>query len=255
MKPCPETFPYPLVSLPETDSTNRYLTQWCDEHPDEVAELTTVCAEYQTAGKGQRGNSWESAPAKNLLFSTVFYPRFLPADRQFRLLQCTALAICDVLNRAADREVSVKWPNDIYWRDRKLCGILIENSLQNGCVARSILGAGINVNQERFVSNAPNPVSLWQITGRTYDRHQLLADLIARIRQEYDLLKQPESHEDLQQRYNRVLYRREGMHRYRDAGGEFMAQLVCVEPDGRLVLQDEAGCLRSYLFKEVQYVL
>ena len=139
MKPCPETFPYPLIALDETDSTNRYISQLCNELQESVAELTTVTAEFQTAGKGQRGNTWEAERGKNLLFSFVLYPTFLEARRQFILSQIVSLSIKEELDRWSD-EITIKWPNDIYWRDKKICGILIENDLSGHFIGRSISG-------------------------------------------------------------------------------------------------------------------
>ena len=104
MKPCPETFPYPLIALDETDSTNRYISQLCNELQESVAELTTVTAEFQTAGKGQRGNTWEAERGKNLLFSFVLYPTFLEARRQFILSQIVSLSIKEELDRWSDEE-------------------------------------------------------------------------------------------------------------------------------------------------------
>jgi biotin-(acetyl-CoA carboxylase) ligase len=157
MKPCPDTFPFPLVALDETASTNQYLSQLCNQLQESVAELTTVTAEFQTAGKGQRGNTWEAEEGKNLLFSFVLYPSFLEARRQFILSQIVSLAIKEELSRWSD-EITIKWPNDIYWKDKKICGILIENDLSGHHIRRSIAGIGININQEVFNSDAPNPV-------------------------------------------------------------------------------------------------
>lgn len=141
MKPCPETFPYPLIALDETDSTNRYISQLCNELQESVAELTTVTAEFQTAGKGQRGNTWEAERGKNLLFSFVLYPTFLEARRQFILSQIVSLSIKEELDRWSD-EITIKWPNDIYWRDKKICGILM-GKLANKQFCRSFTFGGI----------------------------------------------------------------------------------------------------------------
>ena len=180
MKPCPETFPYPLIVLDETDSTNRYISQLCNELQESVAELTTVTAEFQTAGKGQRGNTWEAERGKNLLFSFVLYPTFLEARRQFILSQIVSLSIKEELDRWSD-EITIKWPNDIYWRDKKICGILIENDLSGHFIGRSISGIGININQNEFHSDAPNPVSLKQITGQEHDRYEILSHMLKRV--------------------------------------------------------------------------
>ena len=239
MKPCPDTFPFPLVALDETASTNQYLSQLCNQLQESVAELTTVTAEFQTAGKGQRGNTWEAEEGKNLLFSFVLYPSFLEARRQFILSQIVSLAIKEELSRWSD-EITIKWPNDIYWKDKKICGILIENDLSGHHIRRSIAGIGININQEVFNSDAPNPVSLKQITGKEHDRYEILAHIYS---------------DEISTRYARSLFRRRGLHPYEDANGKFLARLLRVEQDGRFVLEDEGGSEREYLFKEVQYIL
>ena len=253
MKPCPETFPYPLIALDETDSTNRYISQLCNELQESVAELTTVTAEFQTAGKGQRGNTWEAERGKNLLFSFVLYPTFLEARRQFILSQIVSLSIKEELDRWSD-EITIKWPNDIYWRDKKICGILIENDLSGHFIGRSISGIGINVNQEAFHSSAPNPVSLQQITGKQYEIFGILRNIMLRVQSYYELLRNDDT-EFIANRYEKALFRKEGMHRYKDPDGEFFARIVCVEPEGRLILEDETLRKRGYMFKEVEYLL
>ena len=230
----PAEFPVPLIILPETDSTNNYLTQLCNEQQSAVREFTTVIAERQTAGKGQRGNSWESEDCRNITFSFVLYPTFIEARRQFILSQIVSLSIKEELDEWT-KGISIKWPNDIYWNEKKICGILIENDLSGHHIGRSISGIGVNINQETFRSDAPNPVSLKQILLQT-DSSGNAANCIA-------------------ERYARSLFRREGFHRYADADGEFLARLLCVEPDGRFILEDQAGKVRGYLFKEVQYIL
>lgn len=257
MNHCPETFPYPLITLDETDSTNRYISQLYNSSQEPVAEFTTVTAEFQSAGKGQRGNTWESERGKNLLFSLVLYPAFLEARRQFILSQIVSLSIKEELSRWSD-EITIKWPNDIYWKDKKICGILIENDLSGHFIGRSISGIGININQDEFHSDAPNPVSLKQITGKEHDRYEILAHILQRIQTYYNGL-QTEKHStyaaEIGARYARSLFRRRGFHPYEDAGGKFSARLLRVEQDGRFVLEDENGQEREYLFKEVQYII
>ena len=252
-----ERHSFPLIQLDETDSTNRHLTHLCDE--GHVAEYTTVCADYQTAGKGQRGNSWESERGRNLMFSIVLYPAFLPPQRQFLLSQLAALAVKEELEQRTEG-FCIKWPNDIYWHEKKVCGLLIENELSSAGITRSIAGIGVNVNQETFRSDAPNPVSLKQITGQEHDRKQILEGIVQRIRTYYEGLRQPEAERravavDIAARYDLALFRRTGWHLYEDARGRFEARLLRVEEDGRFVLQDRAGRERAYLFKEVAYIL
>lgn len=257
MMPSPDTFPYPLIALQETDSTNQHISRICNGLHEGVAELTTVTAEYQSSGKGQRGNSWEAEEGKNLLFSFVLYPTFLEARRQFILSQIVSLSIKEELSRWSD-EITIKWPNDIYWRDKKICGILIENDLTGHYISRSISGIGININQEEFHSDAPNPVSLKLITGKEHDRYEILAHILEWIQTYYECLQLEDSdtYADLiATRYARALFRRQGFHPYEDANGRFLARLLRVEQDGRFVLEDETGTEREYLFKEVQYIL
>ena len=245
-----------MIHLNETDSTNRYLQQLCQETGNnKVEEFTTVCADYQTAGKGQRGNSWEAAKGANLLFSFVCYPTFVPIRQQFVLSQLISLGIKETLDEYCS-DISIKWPNDIYWKEKKICGILIENDLQGNSIGRCISGIGLNINQEVFLSDAPNPISLKQITGKHYQRETILEKVMQRIEQSYQKLKEePAYASELATRYAASLFRREGLHCYQDKDGLFNARLVRVEADGRFVLMDEANQERSYLFKEVQYVL
>lgn len=257
MKPCPDTFSFPLFALDKTDSTNQYLSRLCDNPREAVAEFTTVTAEFQMAGKGQRGNTWEAEEGKNLLFSFVLYPTFLESRRQFILSQIVSLAIKEELSGWSDG-ITIKWPNDIYWKDKKISGILIENDLSGHCVRRSIIGVGLNINQERFSGVAPNPISLKQITGEDHDRHGILTSILRRVQVYYNGLhpENPEAYSsDISTRYTHSLFRHRGLHAYEDENGRFLAHLLRVEQDGRLVLENENGKEREYLFKEVQYVL
>lgn len=249
-----DLFRFPLISLDETDSTNRYLTQYCNEHPAETSDFTTVVADFQTAGKGQRGNSWESEKGKNLMFSIAMFPTFIEAKNQFVLSEIVSLAVKEELDTCTDG-ISIKWPNDIYWNKKKICGILIEHELEGRCLSRSIAGIGLNINQEVFRSNAPNPVSLRQITGREHDRATLLQGILTRLHRYYTQLQQEGNSNTVDMRYHQSLFRREGYHPYQDSDGRFMARLLRVEADGRLVLEDEGGRERSYLFKQVQHIL
>lgn len=251
MMPSPDLFPVPLIHISETNSTNSYLQALCTR--EKVEELTTVVADFQTSGRGQRGNSWESEPFKNLLFSFVLFPDFLEARRQFLISQIVSLAIKEELDTYTD-DISIKWPNDIYWKEKKICGILIENDLMGRNISQSIAGIGININQEAFHSPAPNPVSLYQITGKQYDILDVLKNIMLRVQSYYSRLLKDDT-AFIAAQYEKSLFRKEGLHRYKDADGEFLARIVCVEPEGRLILEDEKQTQRGYMFKEVEYLL
>lgn len=228
-----------IVHIGETDSTNH----WLKEHGE--GEMVVV-ADYQTAGRGCGTNTWESERGKNLLFSALIHPNQIPASQQFHISMAVSVAISEALEQYIG-DVSIKWPNDIYWRNGKICGILIEQTLKGTLIKESIIGVGLNVNQRIFRSDAPNPVSLWQITAQETDRDALLSDILSRLRQ---LLA-----EDVRSRYMARLYRRSGFHPYTDAGGAFMARIADVRADGRLVLADDEGRERIYAFKEVQFII
>ena len=228
-----------IVHIDETDSTNRWLRE--NAQGDCV-----VVAEYQTAGRGQGSNSWESERGKNLLFSMLYHPCLIPANRQFSISMAISLAIADALGEQIG-DVSIKWPNDIYWRNGKICGILIENRLSGSSIKDSIIGVGINVNQQQFHSDAPNPVSLWQIHGYETDRELLLNNILDRFSEYIG--------QNVKERYMGMLYRRRGFHPYCDEEGAFMAELKNVEDDGHLLLSDENGRERRYAFKEVSFIL
>lgn len=237
-----------IVHIAETDSTNRWMRERQEVAADGGQPLV-VWADYQTAGRGQGTNRWESEQGQNLLFSIRLtggqYPCEVPANRQFLVSMAISLAIVDALGQYIG-DLSIKWPNDIYWRNGKLGGILIEHTLKGSVIKESIIGVGLNVNQQVFHSDAPNPVSLWQICGQETDREQLLHDILDR----FSRYVGQDVHED----YMRVLYRRKGFHPYADANGAFMAELVDVEDSGLLLLLDDSGQLRRYAFKEVIYI-
>ena len=226
--------------IDETDSTNRWL------HNQGGTGKVVVVADYQTAGRGCGTNRWESERGKNLLFSMQIHPVDLPAKRQFHISMAVSLAICEALGQHIG-DLSIKWPNDIYWRNAKICGILIENRLQGQRICDSIIGVGLNVNQRQFRSDAPNPVSLWQICEHETDREQLLTEIL----QAFDRFLV----QDVRSQYLSLLYRRHGFHPYTDKAGAFMAEIVDVEDDGHLVLRDDNGRDRRYAFKEVQFII
>jgi len=222
---------------------------------DKLDGMTLVVAESQTAGRGQQGNSWESEDGKNLVFSLLCHPDFVRPAEQFLLSQCMALAIQQALQSRLvqdDKKVTIKWPNDIYVDDKKISGTLIECDLMGKNIANCILGVGININQTVFLSDAPNPVSLSQLTGLTYDREEILDSIIKHFRILYEDLRGGKA-EAVRQMYMDCLYRRTGFHRYSDVRGEFMAEIADIEPTGHLVLRFENGNTVRYEFKEVRF--
>ncbi len=240
------------IHLSETASTNSYLSRVASALPSG----SVIYTYKQTAGRGQKGNSWESEPGKNLSFSSLFKGLPVPPARQFVICEAVSVAIADALAPVAG-EVRIKWPNDIYHNDGKLCGILIEHSLIGSAIAHTIVGVGINVNQIRFISDAPNPVSLAGITGHEQDLDRLLRAVCERIETECLSLGDSEAETRLHSRYLSLLYRNDGEpHTYELPGGErFSATVADVLPDGTLCLRLPDGRLGEFKFKEVKHVI
>lgn len=238
-----------LIHLDEVTSTSSYLRNISNIEP--LTDGTVVCVGFQSAGRGQKGTSWESAKGENLMFSTVLYPKGLKPDSSFIVSQIISLAIKEVLEKYTS-DISIKWPNDIYWKDKKITGILIENDIMGDEISRTIIGVGVNLNQTVFESDAPNPVSLKQITGDSYAIDDILSQIINRILFYYEKSESPDTIKD---RYRNSLFRKEGFHLFADSENTFLAQIHDVEDSGLLVLELESGEIRKFAFKEVRYIL
>jgi len=241
---------YNIIHIKECGSTNNELAEINKEKPQE--ENTILWSDFQMAGKGQRGSSWESEKGKNLLFSTILYPG-IKANEQFIISQIVSLAVADCLLKYTSN-ITIKWPNDIYWQEKKICGILVENILDGENITQSIAGIGINISQTKFIGNAPNPVSLKQITGEKYNLFEILNDLRVNIHNYILQLKNGET-DPVRQRYKDLLFRNEGYHLYSDDNGNFEAIIKDIEPSGLLILETKEGKEKSFAFKEVRYIL
>lgn len=240
-----------IIKLHEVDSTNAYLQNYT---PQEGENMTVVTAEFQTAGKGQGHNTWESNEGENLLFSVLTHPKNVPANKQFVLSMAIAMAIKDALRIHLGDNIEIKWPNDIYWHNHKLGGILIQCSLSGAMVKDCIMGVGLDVNQRSFENLTKNPISIFQITGREVDRDELLQSILEEL-DHYMHLIEDNRWDEIQVAYRHSLYRRHGYFPYFDKNGDFMARFVSIDPAGRLTLKDDDGMLRTYAFKEVKFLI
>ena len=272
-----------MIELDEVSSTNTFLR---DYRPIRPTELTLVTAEYQSAGRGQATNRWESERGENLLFSILAHPRELPLSHIFLLSEAIALSIreaiirrlsegrnkrlnkgdMEVLRGCAEDKVTVKWPNDIYVGDCKIAGILIENEFQGTSISRCIIGCGVNINQSLFhfptlaptgragEGLSPTPTSLFQLLGHDTECHFVLEDIMEGFTRRYAQI-QAGQYEAIQREYHAALYRNVGFYDYTDAHGTFRAEITQVEPSGHIVLRDEMGRIRRYAFKEVAFAI
>ena len=218
-------------------------------------EGTAISAREQTAGRGQIGRSWHATPGLNLTTSVIFYPRFLPADRQFRFSQAVSLAVADTvmahLPHRADA-VRIKWPNDIYVADRKIAGILIQNGVQGRHLGYSVAGIGLNVNETDFPAGLPNPTSLAREAGRPFALESVANDLYRYLEQRY-LAARSRRDEDDERRYGQLLYRM-GRPSYfrREDGSRFRGTIVHVDARGRLLIDSERG-REAFALREVAF--
>ncbi len=257
--------------IPQCDTLMNAIGEFVDEGVEGEARVDVLTADFQTHGRGQMGNHWEAADGENLLLAMRFSPSAFAADaapfpveKSFRISQLAALSLYFAVKRfaAPDGEFQIKWPNDlVYHTDRsvrpdfKVGGILIYNRLQDKNVLSTTIGIGLNVNQTEFRSDAPNPLSLRQIAGREVDRAGVLRQFLKYVEALLpNLCNEDDAERSLVRPYHKALYRRAGMHRFRDARGFFMAAIMGVEPDGTLALMDDRGRVRKYQFKEVTFL-
>ena len=237
-----------IYHFPITSSTND------DARDEKYREGDVVWADFQTAGRGQRGHEWHSRKGENLTFSVVLEPTFVPIAEQFAVSEVVALSLVDMLAEY-DVEAKIKWTNDIYVGDRKLVGILIEHSLASILLRRTIVGVGINVNQTEFDPSLPNPVSMTQLLGKELDAEAVLNRFISHLQRNYEVLRSGGKTE-LHNRYNALLYRKNEFHTYALPSGEkFRAKIVGTAPSGALRLEEKDGNVKDYLFKEVEFII
>ena len=237
-----------IIRLSKTDSTNRYLQELLDA--DKPAEGTIVVTDHQTKGRGQGSNRWESEPGANLTFSIILYPTFIESSRQFILSKAISLAVRDFISQYVP-DVTVKWPNDVYVGEKKITGILIENFFSDSYLSKTIAGIGVNINQMQFVSDAPNPVSLRQLTGKTYSLESCLKELQECIAARYRMTA--ENADQLNSDYLRHLYRFGKTSRFRANETLFDAIITGVNDYGMLEMTTLCGEQKVFGFKEVNF--
>ena len=239
------------VRLEQTDSTNAYLQRRQSECD---IRNWVVSADEQTAGKGMGNNGWESEVRKNLTFSLAVDMGFLPAERQFLLSQAVPLGIIEVLDELLPAEtLSIKWPNDIFYENRKLAGILINSTIKTSMMDVSIIGIGLNVNQMQFQDWPTHPISLKMISGKDFDLQPLLEQIAERIITKVEQLKTDLS--SIEQDYLKRLFRHLTWADY-EVGGEVLRLFMTgIDPFGRLMLMNEANEPYCFDIKEIKFIL
>ncbi len=219
-------------------------------NPDEG---TVIFTDFQSSGKGQPGRRWESERGKNLLLSIILYPKSVAPEEQFIISQAISLGIHDLM-KSQSAESKIKWPNDIYVKDDKIAGILIESSIMGGRIESSVIGIGININQTIFPCTVPNPVSLKLLTGKDHNRDLLLDALLGLLDIRYKQLLYG-SRDKLREEYAAHLYRLGEWNEFRSGNKAFRGMINGVTTMGKVRIKMRGGEIKEYAFKEVEYVL
>jgi BirA family transcriptional regulator, biotin operon repressor / biotin---[acetyl-CoA-carboxylase] ligase len=238
-----------ILKLKEVDSTNIFTSK----ESVQLDEGTIVWAEFQNKGKGLGENFWESDRGENLTYSILLRPLFLKAAQQFYLSKTISLAVADLISLYL-KDVSIKWPNDIYVGNKKISGILIENSVERDYIKESIIGIGININQKYFKSDAPNPVSLSQLTGENYILKDVIDIFLNIFDYRYQMLLDNEI-ETINSNYSELLYLKGVRSEFKSEKGSFYGIIKGVEETGDLIIQDDSGHIHKFLYKEVEFVI
>ena len=213
-------------------------------------EGTIIMAGFQTGGKGQVGASWESEDGKNLLISIILYPNKIKIVDQFLISMTISLGVFDFISSYV-KGCKIKWPNDIYVFNDKIAGILIESCVMDDSIVNSIAGIGVNINQAKFTSDAPNPISLKSITNNDFEINKCLSELCRCLDKRYERLTL-ELYDEIIDDYNNNLYRKDEWHSFADSQGKFMGKIQSVNRSGTIIIETEDNKLEEYLFKEVE---
>ncbi len=239
-----------IIHLASISSTNIYANKILKESTPENG--TVIIADNQTSGRGHDKNKWESQDKMNLTFSLIYYPVFLPIIKQFYLSKCISIGILNYLKEYSNN-ISIKWPNDIYIGNKKIAGILIENSIRGNSLLNSIIGIGLNINQKKFLSDAPNPISLYQLSNKEYNLKTELSKLINSINTYYAKLKNKE-YSEMDNLYFSNLYRINKYFRYKDKDGIFEGKIIGISEFGYLQIETKEKIIKEYDFKEIQFL-
>lgn len=240
-----------FLDFPELDSTNSYATELIAK--SKPTEGTAISTFQQTLGRGQIGSSWESEPHKNIALSVILYPTFLPLREQFVLNLAVSLAVRDFVAKYIEKPVKVKWPNDIYVENRKVVGILIQNSIGQSAIQSSVIGIGVNVNQTQFSAAAPNATSFALEAGQSFDLYQLIEQLCVSLEQRYLKLKNSTHYHALRAEYLSQLYRFDEPAQFRRADGStFYGKIIDIAASGKLVIASDQG-QEEFAIKEISF--
>jgi BirA family biotin operon repressor/biotin-[acetyl-CoA-carboxylase] ligase len=241
-----------FIKLKEVDSTNNFLKNMVSKS-EPLAEGTVIMADHQFAGRGQQESVWTTEPGKNISTSIYLRPTFLPLNKQFYLNMAVSLAVCEALSTVIQNGIKLKWPNDIYYNSKKLGGILIENTLTGLSLKSSVIGIGLNINQQNFSEEiSQKATSVIQILHK----ETLLRDILEKIfvfMEKYYLILKSGKYNILQKDYLERLYNFNILAPYKQNGEIFEGLITGVEENGRLIMETNIG-IQSFNFKEIEFI-
>jgi len=241
-----------IIKLKRTESTNTYAVNLLGGQ--KPLEGILVYSDYQSAGHGVDNNHWESEKGKNVLVSIILYPDFLLPSKQFLLNKMVSLSILDYLKgKIQNNRLSIKWPNDIYIDELKIAGILINNTISGNTLEASVVGIGLNVNQELFISNAPNPVSLKMLTNIEYSIPECINELCFCLENRYSQLKNNDGRIDTD--YFNSLFRFGKFHNYKFKDEDIIGKIIGTNEFGKLILEKPTSEILECDFKEIVFLL
>lgn len=239
------------IHLPETDSTNSYAARLL--HLEVPEEGTVIMADFQKAGRGQRGSGWESQIGKNMIISYILYPNFLKISDQFALNQTISLAVSEFVRKMIPAETFIKWPNDIISDGQKIAGVLVENSIRGNQITHSIIGIGININQTAFEMYSPPATSFKLLTQHDFDLKKCLLELNLSIEKYYNILRLS-NFKKLNEDYSNSLFRLGKRNAFEADGKKFWGTIKGVNNEGKLQITDDDGNISMFMNKEVSYI-
>lgn len=236
------------IHLVDTASTNSFAQTYTSKcNPNEITVIYTY---KQAHGRGQIGRNWFSDQGKNISLSLIYFPKQLKAANSFKLIRDSSLAICYAIEEVFGLKCHIKWPNDIYYMDQKLGGILIQNAISGKNVKSSIIGIGININTTEFPDDLPNPISVAQIIGKSLD---LESNLIRFVNKVCELMTLERFGDNM---YHDKLYKRGKIQKFKKQNGElFEAKIIGVDNNGLLILEHNEERRDKYNFHEIQFIL
>ncbi len=234
----------------EIDSTNTQAKRLAE---DGAVSGTLVVSDCQVKGKGRRGRVWESPKASAIYMTLMIRPQIRP-ERASMLTLVMGLSVVQAIRNVLQLATCIKWPNDVYYADGKICGMLIENDLQSHRVDCSVIGVGININQNQFLSGALNPTSLNIIMGHHIQRMDVLEHVIRCFRHYYQMIECGDF-TLLHTHYLRQVYRMQEWHTYVDGNGPFEGKIINIQSDGHLIMLDSSGNEHRYAFGELKYII